>query len=220
MQKTNGTAILNNLGARGTIQSGSNPAISGNTMTGSGGVINSSGTFAFGSSAANMVFNGIDFFINGVSTANASTVTASNIPTSAGTGPLIFFTVTKAGFVSIQTTGSILVLNATRPFDTTEVSFNIVLTLLLSGSPPVGVVTVPITAKLNKYAINAGTGSAYQCDIPFTFVTTTGLAIGTYVLDISRSDLKFANDTGSVWTTDTANVRYTGYNNVFQGKIG
>lgn len=220
ISRTSGTAILNNLGARGTLQSGSNPAISGTTMTGSGGVINSSGTFAFGNSTANMVFDGSNFFINGVSTATANTSTAFDVPTTPGSGSLIFFTVTKAGLVSIQTTGSLRVINVSRPFDTTEVSFNVVLTLFVSGGFPAGTVTVPITAKLNKYAINAGTGSAYQCDIPFTFVTTTGLAIGTYVLDISRSDLKFANDTGSVWTTDVASVRYTGYNNVFQGKIG
>jgi len=76
IERTTGTAILNNLGARGTLQSGSNPAISGTTMTGSGGVINSDGTFALGNSTANITFNGSVVSINNF--LNASTSNTNN----------------------------------------------------------------------------------------------------------------------------------------------
>jgi hypothetical protein len=76
ISRSTGTAILNNLGARGTLQSGSNPAISGTTMTGSGGVINSDGTFALGNPTANITFNGSVVSINNF--LNASTSNTNN----------------------------------------------------------------------------------------------------------------------------------------------
>jgi hypothetical protein len=63
--RSDGTAILNNLGARGTLQSGSTPAISGSTMTGAGAVINSNGTFAVGDSVNNITYNGVTINLNG-----------------------------------------------------------------------------------------------------------------------------------------------------------
>lgn len=50
------------------LQVGSSPAISGTTMTGSGAVINSDGTFALGTSSGNITFNGTKLNINGVGT--------------------------------------------------------------------------------------------------------------------------------------------------------
>jgi hypothetical protein len=44
----------------GTVQVGGTPAISGTTMTGSGALFNAAGSFAFGTSARNAVFNGTD----------------------------------------------------------------------------------------------------------------------------------------------------------------
>lgn len=72
IERTSGSTYLNNLYARGTLQSGTTPAISGTTMTGSGGVINSTGTFAFGNSSTNISFNGTQMTLNGnvVATSN------------------------------------------------------------------------------------------------------------------------------------------------------
>jgi hypothetical protein len=83
ISRTDGTAILNNLGARGTLQSGSSPAISGTTMTGSGGIINSNGTFALGNPTTNISFNGTQMTLNGnvVATSNINS-NAVTIPTS------------------------------------------------------------------------------------------------------------------------------------------
>lgn len=49
----------------GSLQVGTSPAISTNTMTGSGAIINSNGTFALGSSTANVTFNGTQLTLNG-----------------------------------------------------------------------------------------------------------------------------------------------------------
>lgn len=57
---TNGSARFG-----GTLSVGSTPAISGSTMTGSGAVINPSGTFALGNSARNLSFNGSTLTLNG-----------------------------------------------------------------------------------------------------------------------------------------------------------
>jgi hypothetical protein len=50
---------------RGSLSVGTNPAISGTTMTGSGALINSGGTFAIGSATANITFTGGALRLNG-----------------------------------------------------------------------------------------------------------------------------------------------------------
>ena len=57
----------------GTLTVGSSPAVSGTTMTGTGGVINASGTFALGNSTTNINFNGTTLTLNG------AVVTAANL---------------------------------------------------------------------------------------------------------------------------------------------
>lgn len=60
---------------------GSSPAVSGTTMTGSGAIVNSTGTFALGNSTTNVSFNGTQMTLNGnvVATGNinANAVTAT-----------------------------------------------------------------------------------------------------------------------------------------------
>jgi hypothetical protein len=78
------SAVSTNTGSltvSGTLQSNT-AAISGTTMTGSGGVLYASGNFAFGNSTTNIAFNGTQMTLNGnvVATANinANAVTNSN----------------------------------------------------------------------------------------------------------------------------------------------
>ena len=111
ISRSTGTAILNNLGARGTLQSGSSPAISGTSMTGSGGVINSNGTFALGNSTTNISFNGSQMSLNGnvVATANIN-LNAVTVPVSAFTAGSVAlsqaFVWETVQSVSITTSGS------------------------------------------------------------------------------------------------------------------
>jgi hypothetical protein len=80
------TVNTGNLTVTGTVQSNT-AAISGTTMTGSGGVLYSSGLFAFGNSTTNIAFNGSQMTLNGnvVNTANLATnsTSASYIATGA-----------------------------------------------------------------------------------------------------------------------------------------
>jgi len=70
-----------NLNVTGTFQANT-AALSGTTMTGSGGVLYSNGNFAFGNSTTNIAYNGTSLYLNGsvVATSsiqgNAVTVTA------------------------------------------------------------------------------------------------------------------------------------------------
>ena len=86
IDRSTGDTFLNGLYARGTLQSGSSPAISGTTMTGSGGVINSTGTFALGNSTTNISFNGTQMTLNG------NVVATANINLNAVTVPVSSFT--------------------------------------------------------------------------------------------------------------------------------
>lgn len=111
IERTSGSTYLNNLFARGTLQSGTTPAISGTTMTGSGGVINSTGTFAFGNSTTNISFNGTQMTLNGnvVATGNIN-LNAVTLSASAFTSATYRNTATNtwqtAQTITITTNGS------------------------------------------------------------------------------------------------------------------
>ena len=79
-----GTVVLSNGDGdfTGKMIVGAAPAVSGTTMTGAGGVINPTGTFALGNAAGNISYNGTQLTLNGnvVSTGNIqnNAVTVSN----------------------------------------------------------------------------------------------------------------------------------------------
>jgi hypothetical protein len=79
------TTNTGNLTVSGTIQSNT-AAISGTTMTGSGGVLYSTGNFAFGNSTTNISFNGTQMTLNG------NVVATANINLNAVTVPVSSFT--------------------------------------------------------------------------------------------------------------------------------
>lgn len=67
----------------GNLTVGSLPAVSGTTMTGSGGVINSGGTFALGNTTTNIAYNGTALYLNGniiaTGNINANAVSGSDV---------------------------------------------------------------------------------------------------------------------------------------------
>lgn len=91
MNVSNLAAISANLGTitAGSITGasltvGSSPAISGTTMTGSGALINSAGTFALGDSTRNIVNNGSSININGFTSFTKTSGAVTSTVTSAG----------------------------------------------------------------------------------------------------------------------------------------
>lgn len=110
IERSTGTAILNNLGARGTLQSGSSPAISGSTMTGAGAVINSNGTFAVGDGTNNITYNGSTINLNGNIVAAGNLKEGTNTTQSGntfgfGNGTSVFGIAT-AGFFKSSNSGT------------------------------------------------------------------------------------------------------------------
>ena len=101
------SAITVNTGSltiSGTLQSNT-AAISGTTMTGSGGVLYASGNFAFGNSTANIAFNGTDLTLNGLANKSKNNLTSSaNINAYYLSNPSAFYynllTMTKANGVT------------------------------------------------------------------------------------------------------------------------
>lgn len=71
-----------NLTVTGTFQSNT-AALSGTTMTGTGGILYPSGNFAFGASPSNIVFDGTSIYINGLANKSVSNITSAVYITSA-----------------------------------------------------------------------------------------------------------------------------------------
>jgi len=92
-----GTVFTNSL------QVGSAPAVSGTTMTGSGGILNSNGTFALGNNSTNITYNGSAMYLNGnvVSTGNINT---NAVTTSLGAELASDTTLASTGFPATYTT--------------------------------------------------------------------------------------------------------------------
>lgn len=74
IQRSTGSAYLNNLYARGEITVGTSPEISGSSMTGYGTHIYANGRFVVGSPTANLNFNGTSVTINGELVANGNII--------------------------------------------------------------------------------------------------------------------------------------------------
>lgn len=103
------SAVSTNTGSltvSGTLQSNT-AAISGTTMTGSGGVLYATGYFAFGDSTSNITYNGTAININGLANASSSTFTGASDITANTSTPFSLLTFTKknatTGLISITT---------------------------------------------------------------------------------------------------------------------
>lgn len=73
------------------IKAGSNPAVSGSSMSGSGFVINSTGTFAFGNSSRNLSFDGSTLTMNGDFVVTGNLTSGSTSSSASALGPAIVY---------------------------------------------------------------------------------------------------------------------------------
>ena len=91
------SAISANMGTitAGDLSIGSNPQLSGTSMTGVGSHLYSSGAFAFGNSATNMVFNGSSVYLNGFVDTSSTTNSIYNTLTRGIPFEVHTFNVTK-----------------------------------------------------------------------------------------------------------------------------
>lgn len=87
---------------KGTLTVGTNPAVSGTTMSGSGAVINSDGSFSLGNQTTNLTFNGTTLKLNG-DVVNTNSIPLGAISTTVSATGAIDFTFTSSTATSVTT---------------------------------------------------------------------------------------------------------------------
>lgn len=197
----------------GTVTVGSSPAVSGNTMTGSGAVLNSNGTFAIGNPTANISFNGSTFTFNGnvVKTANINNNAVTDVTSYTFSGGL---TLPANSGGAIQAT----VLLATLPIPSTDVATR--RTILISF-------TLSHTDTTAGYLRVAAAGKTWITDVltrmvdgsnvtTFTFVTD--ILVGVGITSLSEVSITLVNGTSAnYWNSGTVSVS-AGSVTIFTGK--
>lgn len=98
---TGSTGVIAN-----SLSVGTTPAVSGTTMTGSGAIFNSGGTFAVGNSTTNISFNGTTMTLNGSVVANGNLATNSVSTVKVGANQISSLLKTTFTYTSFVTTGS------------------------------------------------------------------------------------------------------------------
>ena len=161
------SAVSTNTGSltvSGTLQSNT-ATISGTTMTGSGGVLYSTGYFAFGDASSNITYNGTAININGLANASSSSFTVGTDITSNTSSPYSLLTFTKknatTGLISISASFQ---LN-TSYIGADSIVLNLVLTLRGNNGWSINPSTQRIQSVLGPTASTAKQGGA-----PLTFV--------------------------------------------------
>lgn len=196
-----GSAELNTGTFRGNLTVGSSPAVSGTSMTGSGGVINTGGTFALGNSTTNITYNGTVLTLNGTvvgtNSIQANAVSGSDVyndtstkvsSAAVGTG-YNYFTIATLYFESFgnkvivdsKAVCSVYSLSGTSGSQTFQVA------LFVDGA----IVSCASEQKQlagDPYVLPDGSNLAYFQDIPLpTFVFTPNTNVHTYQLKIIYS---------------------------------
>ena len=153
------SAISTNTGSlnvTGTFQSNT-ATQTGTTMSGSGGVLYSSGNFAFGNSSANMTFDGTSLYLNGIVTATGSNVSGAYIWPGADY-TIATFTKQRNGYIQIS--GSLNILGYAVGASATWTLMDFIVQLVNSSGSVVaqttGVFTVSPTYTLMSYSFVLG----------------------------------------------------------------
>jgi len=213
IERTTGTAILNNLGARGTLQAGTNPAISGTTMTGSGGIINTNGTFALGNSVGNIVFNGSNVYINGISSTTNNNTSFIGIGTSSAYPPsalISTFVVNQTGNVVVTTNSTIGVSTTALVPCSAEIKLDY---LIYQNGVLIGTWPYYYKAQLCKIDPTA----SYGIDLSLTFASTAVFPPGTYAIGMASTARNVFDSSGNLLAVSTFLTVFSN-NAAFQAK--
>lgn len=177
---------------------GSNPAISGTTMTGSGGYIYNNGEFAFGNASSNIVFNGTSAYINGFSAANLLTyIPGTSYPITPGANS---FTITSSenNFLNFDPTKPIII--------STTVDIIVWASTYLNPSAPQG-----MKAYISpEYCYSTNNGASYSSWGNVCYFWIQGLSDNSY--SVTGSDRNFAvsgaNVTQITVPSNTTNIKF------------
>lgn len=202
------SAINANMGTitAGDLSIGSNPALSGTTMTGTGSHLYSTGNFAFGNPTTNMVFDGSSVYLNGFINAATSSLSGYYSVLENYVYPTHTFTVNK-------TAQFIYGLNYTVTFSTTNTAVQSASVSILFNIYPILLATSMITGRYyyiqtlgstNYVALGAASNTI---GLGFTKNSVAPSGSGTVVKD---------NDGLDPYSTSTSNgINLQGANRVF-----
>ena len=171
----------------GEIIVGSSPAVSGNTMTGSGTHLYGDGRFVMGTATTNITFNGTTAHINGFAVAASSASVAVNFNTAAKY-PLITFSLTEEATVSYSASGTLICQSSSSSMDSigNDVQFTLE--------------NASFTVLDNRYAGNSGRAAIFDVgrylSSSVVYTNIKVLPVGTYTIYVQRATLTVADSTG------------------------
>jgi hypothetical protein len=206
------SANTGNLNVTGTFQANT-AAISGTTMTGSGGILYSSGNFAFGNSTGNIVFNGSNVYINGISSTTSNNTTFIGIGTSSAYPPsalISTFVVNQDGNVVVTTNSTIGVSTTSLVPSSAEIKLDY---LIYQNGILVGTWPYYYQAQLCK--INPS--GSYGVDLSLTFASTAFFPTGTYAIGIASTARNVFDASGNLLAVSTFLTVFAN-NSAFQAK--
>ena len=183
------SAITANMGTltSGEIIVGSSPAVSGNTMTGTGTHLYGDGRFVMGTSTTNITFNGTTAHINGFAVAASSASVAVSFMSAAKVA-LISFTLTEEATVSYMASGTLICQSGDANMD--SIGNDVQFTLENSSA----------TVLDNRFVGNSG--RAYKFDVgrglssSVVYTNVKILPAGTYTINVVRGNITVADSTG------------------------
>jgi hypothetical protein len=224
------SAIAANLGTitAGDLSIGSSPAISGTTMTGTGAHLYSSGSFVFGNSSKNFVFDGSNVYLNGfVSASYGGLNTGIQMPlTPSGTSPtgyLDSFLVTKPGFIQITVTGEVIFSSNTTSYPGVYAPVTISIRKITGGTLPGTATGISDTFNIRLQAPavipSLGGSPISRLDLPLSWTRNGNFAAGTYAVFIC-SDAGFYDSSGNLgYSVPVSDRLFNGRVDIFQPTI-
>lgn len=193
----------------GTLTIGSSPAISGNTMTGSGARIYSDGRFALGNSTGNVVFNGSTAFLNGF--AYNTTAISSGLNVTSTPQTVMTFTVQKAVPTVYGISGYAIFSGSGFPMVPESTEYYLNIEIFDSGGVSISAANFQVQAFL-KVAQGSSSGTPYYFIlIPYSFSAAYIFNAGTYTMRLFYSATPSWRTITSAATTPTTTLNQTAF---------
>jgi len=206
------SAITANMGTvtAGEIILGTNPAINGTVMTGTGSHLYSDGKFVFGNSSRSFVFDNSNVYMNGFSNATTSVSNGFSITTTPQT--VLTFTITKQVPTILSSSGYVVASLSSPSFTPTRADIAVNFFLYnSSGALVAGGFQLEINGPVVYYDVNTGFPPYYYIWLPYSFSKLNNLPVDTYTLKVDAPS--FCNFSNS---NNTSNQYPTGVISTFQ----
>lgn len=201
--------------------------VSGTSMTGTGGVINSDGTFAFGSSTTNVQFDGSTLNVNGLlNLANANSGVTSIGPSNGnyfgGPGTILTFTNVSTKPIQFFVSGSVELFSAAST-NIYLMEGTLEVRLYNNADALVGLLqAIPYQQIASSVESIYGTTSKIARFIFNSYSQRITLAAGTYKIKIVTTNEKYRNSAGQLFISSVvadSSYGFEGYCAAYQAKI-